>query len=352
MTESSSSIPPGGSAPATGARRPVLLTGATGFVGSHLYPALAAAGVAVRSATRDPEAAAAREPGRDWVALDVEEPHTLAPALEGCRAAFYLIHSMGGRHGDYARREAESAEDFRAAAERAGLERIVYLGGVAPAGEPSRHLASRLRVGEILRAGLVPTWELRAAMIIGSGGSSWKMVRDLARRLPAMVLPRWLRNRSSPVFVEDVAMALVGALEIEGSGWLDVPGPEILSHRKLLDRVALAFGSEPAMLDVPVLTPKLSSYWITLVTGADLALAQELVEGLTSDLLPTGESVWDRLPERRPTPLDEAIREALDDDPWRGHPAPGRIAAIEERVGAGPDRPAGAPTAGAGRSPA
>lgn len=331
--------------------RPVFLTGATGFVGGHLYPALTAAGHAVRCGTRDPESAAREQPDRDWVALDVEQPHTLEPALADCRAAYYLIHSMGGQHGDYDRREAEAAEAFRGAAERAGLERIVYMGGVAPEGKPSRHLASRLKVGEILRAGAVPTWELRGAMIVGNGGSSWKMVRDLARRLPAMVLPRWLRNRSSPVFVDDVAIALLGALDLDGSGWLELPGPEIISHRRLLDRVAEAFGFVPTMLDVPVLTPRLSSYWITLVTGADLALVKELVEGLVSDLLPTGESVWDRLGDRRPTALDVAIAQSIADEAWAEAPSPRRVAAISARARAGADPQGGATEAATAEAP-
>lgn len=323
----------------------ILLTGATGFVGRHLYAALDAAGLPVVCGTRDPERARRSFADREWIEIDLDRPHTLAPALAGRRKAFFLVHGMGGGGKDYAEREAEAARDFAAAAARAGLERIVYLGGVAPAGEPSRHLASRLLVGEILRAGEVPTTELRAAMVVGTGGSSWRIVRDLAKRLPAMVLPSWLRNRSTPVFVDDVAIALLGALELEGSGWLDLPGPEVLRHRDLLDRVAKRFGFQPTMIEVPFVTPRLSSYWIGLVSGADLSLARELVEGLTSDLLPTGESVWDRLPGRHPTPLDRAIQEAIEDEgqdgarssAWKSAPTARREAAIRSRVAAGAD---------------
>lgn len=324
----------------------VLLTGATGFVGRHLFAALDAAGLSVACGTRDPESARRRWPEREWVEIDLDRPHTLEPALAGRRKAFYLVHGMGGgAASDYVEREAGAARDFAAAAARAGIERIVYLGGVAPAGEPSRHLASRLAVGEILRAGEVPTTELRAAMVVGTGGSSWRIVRDLAKRLPAMVLPSWLRNRSSPVFVDDVTIALLGALDFEGSGWFDLPGPEVLSHRDLLVRVAKRFGFEPRMVDVPFVTPRLSSYWIGLVSGADLDLARELVEGLTSDLLPTGESVWDRLPGRHPTPLDRAIGEAIADEgpegarsqAWQSAPTAHREEAIRARVAAGAD---------------
>lgn len=325
---------------------PVLLTGATGFVGRHLYPALEAAGLSVTCGARDPERARRRFPGREWVELDLDRPHTLEPTLAGCRKAFYLVHGMGGgAESDYAEREVGTARDFAAAAAGAGLERIVYLGGVAPPGTPSRHLASRLAVGEVLRAGEVPAIELRAAMVVGTGGSSWRIVRDLAKRLPVMVLPSWLRNRSSPVFVDDVAIALLGALDLEGSGWFDLPGPEVISHRDLLVRVAKRFGFQPAMVDVPFVTPRLSSYWIGLVSGADLSLARELVEGLTSDLLPSGESIWDRLPDRSPTPLDRAIREAVGDEgpagarseAWKSAPTAHREEAIRARVAAGAD---------------
>lgn len=294
--------------------RPVLITGATGFVGSHLATALEAAGVPVRCATRSPEKARERHPAREWVALDVEQPHTLEPALAGCRAAYFLVHRISGDE-DYEERELGAARDFRTAAEARGLERVVYLGGVEPAGRPSRHLRARLETGRILREGAVPTVELRAAMIVGAGGASWEMVHELAQRLPAMILPRWLRNRSRPVLIDDVVLALLAALDLQsdGSVWLDVPGPTAASHRELLQMVAERMGYRPPLLDVPVLSPRLSSYWIGLVTSADLALAQELVEGLTSDLLPTGEIVWDRIAGHQPASLEVAIRRALTD---------------------------------------
>jgi len=292
----------------------VLLTGATGFVGSHLYPALDAAGVPVRCASRSPEKAARIQPDREWVEIDLEQPHTLDPALAGCRAAYYLIHRISN-NPDYAERELAGARDFAAAAAKAGVERIVYMGGVEPAGKPSRHLAARLETGRLLRAGEVPVAELRGAMIIGAGSASWEMVHDLAKRLPAMVLPSWLKNRSRPALIDDVVVALLAALDLpaEWSGWMDVPGPTVISHKELLRMVAREKGYSPVMIDVPVVTPKLSSYWIGLVSDAKLDLAQELVEGLTSDLLPSGEIVWDRLPGHRPVEVDEAIHLAIED---------------------------------------
>ncbi|MGF1464870.1 MAG: NAD(P)H-binding protein [Sandaracinaceae bacterium] len=314
-----------------------LLTGATGFVGRILYPALVATGHEVRSTARSPSRAradCAGEPERPWVRLDLDEPSTLAPALDGCATAYFLIHGLG-EGDDYPEREAKGAEAFLRAAEGAGVERIVYLGGVQPTGPASRHLASRTRTGEILRSGRVTTLELRAAMIMGAGSASWRITVQLARRLPAMLLPRWLESRSWPVLVDDIIVALVAAarLPVDGSTVFEVPGAERLSHRECLERVAKALGSVPTMVRVPVLTPRLSSYWIALVTGVSLAVARELVEGLRSDLDPTGVSIWDRL-ETAPTGFDEAVRRVLEDERTGPEPAVERIV---ERLAALPE---------------
>jgi uncharacterized protein YbjT (DUF2867 family) len=294
-----------------GRSRTLLLTGATGFVGRHLDAALAETDWKVRRATRNREKAA--EPG--WVHLDVEQPESIEPALQGCDAAVYLIHSIDNSD-DYPEREARSAEAFRRAAEDAGVKRIVYLGAVAPEGRGSRHLQSRLHTGEILRSGSVSTIELRSSLVIGAGGSSWMMVRDLAARLPAMLLPRWLRYSSWPVWIEDVVIAILEALDLplDGSAWFDLPGPERMTHANLLSRVAKSMGKDPTLVGVPVITPTLSSYWIALVTRADLALAKELVQGLQSDLDPSGEVFWDRIPGRKRTPFQTSVYQALEDE--------------------------------------
>jgi Type II CAAX prenyl endopeptidase Rce1-like/NAD(P)H-binding len=185
------------------AQKRILLTGASGFVGRYLFYTLQAAGCEVRCASRHPERARRHYPNRNWVRLDLEDPATVQPALEGCHGAYYLIHGMSDGE-DYEEREARSTETFVTAAQQAGLQRIVYLGGVQPAGLSSRHLRSRLRTGEILQQGAVSTVELRAAMVIGNGGSSWEMVRDLAVRLPVMILPKWLQNCSQPIAITDV----------------------------------------------------------------------------------------------------------------------------------------------------
>jgi uncharacterized protein YbjT (DUF2867 family) len=311
------------------ASRTLLLTGATGFVGRHLDAALQATDWKVRRATRNREKA--EQPG--WVHLDVEQPETIEPALEGSDAAVYLIHSIDDSD-DYPEREARAAEAFRSAAERAGVRRIVYLGGVAPKARASRHLQSRIHTGEILRSGHCSTIELRASMVIGAGGSSWMMVRDLAARLPAMLLPRWLRYSSWPVWIEDVVIAIIEALDLplEGSAWFDLPGPERMTHADLLSRVAKSMGKDPTLVGVPVITPTLSSYWIALVTRADLALARELVQGLQSDLDPSGEVFWERLEGRQPTAFQTSVYQALEDEAADEVPTPKLTERMRARV--------------------
>ena len=290
----------------------VLLTGATGFVGCHLLPALEAVGCEVRCGTRNPDAARASDPQREWVYLDVEERSSIDAAIAGCDAALFLVHGMGqGR--DYPEREARSAENFLGAAEAHDVRRIVYLGGVLPAGgKASKHLGSRRLTGEILRAGAASTVELRAAMVVGEGSASWMMVKDLAARLPAMLLPTWLRNHSHPIAIDDVVCGLIAGLLYPGadSRVLEIPGPERISHRDVLRRVATLLGHTRPMVNVPVLTPRLSSYWIALVTRVDLSLARELVEGVRYDLDPQDEILWELI-SHQPLSLEEAAKHAL-----------------------------------------
>ena len=184
---------------------------------------------------------------------------------------------------------------------------------MAPQGVPSEHLLSRLNTGEVLRSGPVPCLELRAGMIIGAGSASWTIVRDLAARLPAMVLPSWLMHRSEPVAVDDVVAALLAGLRLEltASAWWDIPGPEALSGTEILLRVAAVMGRKPLLLEIPLVTPRLSSHWIRLVTRADYAVARELVEGLTCNLLATRTGYWDAAGLPPPMALEEAARRAL-----------------------------------------
>jgi len=325
---------PVGAAP--GEERTILLTGATGFVGSAVRPGLQAAGWHVRGLTRDAARAARHAPDLDWVEGDVADRDAMARALDGAQAALYLVHGIREGAG-YHEREVAAAAGFAAAAAEAGVQRIVYLGGVAPTGPGTEHLRSRIEVGETLRAGSVPTIELRASMIVGHGSLSWLIVRDLAARLPVMILPRWLRSRTEPIAIDDVVVALVRALDvpIEANTWFDLPGPDILSGKEFLDRTAVLMGLHaPLSIDVPFLSPRLSSLWIRMVTRADWSVAREIVIGLTEDLLARDDDFWSRIDHPQRVGFDEAARRALAAE--RGSPpAPGFWGLVERARGVG-----------------
>lgn len=293
-----------------------LVTGATGFVGQALLKALVAAGHEVRATTRD-LARVTNAPQVEWVRCDVSDGADVERAVEGIDAAYFLVHGMGSGQRDYATKERQAAAQFAEAAARAGVKRIIYLGGVAPAAKPSEHLKSRLEVGEILRAGSVPTLELRASMIIGAGSASWQIVRDLAMRLPAMLLPAWTASRTCPVAIEDVTAALVRGLELPlpASAWYDIPGPEVLSGREILLRIAALRGRRVPSLRVPFLSVSLSSWWLKLVTRTDFALARELVLGFTDDLLPHDARYWKEIDYEPQWTFDKAARAALQQEP-------------------------------------
>lgn len=298
--------------------------GATGFVGRALVSASSAAGERVRAASRS------RERSSDTVervSCDLERAETLYPVLEGCDVVYYLVHSLG-RAGfrQIDRRCAHNVADVAAAA---GCQRIIYLGGVAPRGRASEHLASRLEVGEILRSGRVLAIELRASMIIGNGSASWQIVRDLAARLPFMVFPRWLDSKTSPIALSDVVTALRDARDVPltESAWFDIPGPEVLSAREMLEIVADLDGRRIPSIRVPVLTPALSAMWLRIVSGADYAVARELVLGLREDLLPQ-RSFWDIAPHAPRLSFRAAAANALMSE----EPPPTLVRALERFV--------------------
>ena len=304
----------------------VVVLGARGFVGHHLCERLVQAGATVRATSRHPDAARAQYPSFEWVYVDVEDQASMESAFEGADAAVYLVHQMRGDAADLEEAEARSAQLAIDAADRAGLRRIVYLGGPEPAGEVSHHLRARLRTGEILRSGATSCIELRAGMVVGAGSESWLIVRDLALRLPVMVLPKWLSRRSQPLGLQDVLVAIMAALALEdaGSHAYDLPGPETLSGREILLRIAAQAGIRTLMIPVPVLTPSLSSHWIRLVTRADYAVARQLVDGLTCDLVAEGPTFWTRCPDLPRTSFDDAIRAALEAEPPSSLSAAGR----------------------------
>ena len=308
----------------------VLLTGATGFVGRHVYPALVEAGHEVVCASRRPAAAARRFPGRSWVRFDVDAPETYAAAFDGCDAVLYLVHGMGDTHGDYVERERAAA---RAVAERLtvhGVERVVYLGGVEPHGAASRHLQSRLDTGALLRAGRTPAFELRAGVIVGAGSESWCIIRDLSVRLPVMVLPGWMSATSRPVAIDDVVAALCHSVtaDLDEAGCYGLPGPEVLTGTQIILRTAGLRGHRPFTVPVPFVTPRLSSYWITLITRAEPHIARELIEGMTGPLVGKQPPYWELMADHHLLSFDEAARRALANDAL-----PGTTRLLERLVG-------------------
>jgi len=312
----------------------VLLTGATGFVGSAVRPALAAMGWHVRCLTRDVAQARKRQPALDWVGGDVADAASCARALDGCQAALFLVHGIG-EGANYHRQEVAAATTFCHAAASAGVERIVYLGGVAPAGSGSEHLRSRLEVGEALRSGSVKTVELRASMIVGHGSLSWLIVRDLAARLPLMILPKWLKSRTQPVAIADVVIALVRALDLElpASACFDIPGPFTLSGKEILEETARVLGLPHArMIEAPLLSPRLSSLWVRFVTRAKWSVAREVVVGLTEDLLARDDGFWRLIEHPNRLTFAEGARLALDSERSQT-PSRGTWGAIEHARG-------------------
>lgn len=303
-----------------------LVLGATGFVGRALVPALQSAGETVRLASRK------ARPG--WMQCDVRVPETLPVAFEGIDCVYYLVHSMGEHAPDFRAVERASAEAVaRVAAER-GCRRIVYLGGVEPAGTPSEHLASRLEVGAVLRAGAVPTVELRASMIVGNGSASWQILRDLALRLPFMLLPRWLESKSCPIALPDVVTALLDARDVPlpaGSDSFDIPGPDVLTAREMIMIVGELQGRHIPALRVPFLTPRLSAGWLKLISRAEYDVARELVLGLERDLLPRDAGYWDVVGHAPRWTFRAAAGEALRTEAAQSG-VPGWLARGEESV--------------------
>ncbi|AEE45524.1 SDR family oxidoreductase [Cellulomonas fimi] len=266
------------------------VTGVTGYVGGRLVPELLAAGYRVRALARSPK----RLRGRPWtrdveaVEADASDLEQIRAALQGVDVAYYLIHSLGSGR-TFEARDRRTALTFAQAAREAGVRRVVYLGGLYPQGEElSPHLASRTEVGEILLASGVPTTVLRAAVILGSGSASFEMMRYLTERLPAMTVPRWVDNRIQPIAIRDVLRYLVGAAAMppDVSRGFDIGGPDVLTYRDMMQRYAAAAGlRRRVVVGVGVLTPRLSSLWVSLVTPVPGGLARPLVESLVHEVV-------------------------------------------------------------------
>jgi uncharacterized protein YbjT (DUF2867 family) len=298
--------------------RTALVTGATGFIGGRLARALAEDGWRVRALVRDRRRASdLADAGIELFEGDVLDPDSLRGAGEGADVAYYLVHSMGrGGDGDFQEREERAAENFAGMAEREGLERVVYLGGLGD--EPrSKHLRSRQRTAEILRDAGPPLTYFRAAMVVGARSESYRTLRYLVQRLPAMIAPAWLKTPTQPIAVDDVIAYLRRAPDVTESEGREVQigGPNVLSYGEMLDRMAHALGTQPRpKLPFPLLTPRLSSLWIGLVTPVDAEIARPLIEGLSTPTTVTDPSGAEPF-EIEPMSFPKALRLALEEDP-------------------------------------
>ncbi|MHA6508990.1 NAD(P)H-binding protein [Tessaracoccus sp. Y1736] len=303
--------------------RTALVTGATGHVGARLVPALLDAGWRVRVLSRNPgKLAPAWRDRVEVTAGDATRTSDVLRALDGVEVAYYMLHSMDGR-GDYRRRDRELAETFAAAALASGVERIVYLSGLHPEGKLSEHMASRVEVGEILLGSGVPTAVLQAGVVLGEGSASFDMLRHLSERLPVAVGPKWLRNRIQPIAVDDVIHYLVRAADLQPdvNRAIDVGMEEVLTYVEMMHRYATATGLQPPfVVTLPVLTPRLASLWVGLVTPVDSAIARPLVGSLIHDAVKSDDDAAGLLgdPPGGLTGFDDAVRKATAEvDPAR-----------------------------------
>ncbi len=293
----------------------VLLVGATGYVGGRLVPRLLAAGYRVRVLVRDPD----RLQGREWlpqVAVargDVFDPASLTVALAGIDIAYYLVHSLASGAG-FHERDLEAARRFGQAARDAGVGRILYLGALGdPQADLSEHLRSRQETGDALREAGVPVTEFRAAIVVGAGSVSFEMIRSLTERLPLMICPRWVYTRVQPIAIRDVLDYLIAALGTPESAGriIEIGGADVLIYREMMLGYAQARGMRRWLIPVPVLTPRLSSYWVHWVTPIPATIAEPLIEGLRSEVIVRDTTARDLFPAIHPVTYQAAVAEAL-----------------------------------------
>src|SRR5579872_3638230 len=297
-------------------RSPVLLTGATGYIGGRLLKGLEKAGWTVRCLARHPEFLRPRvAPNTEVVKGDCLDPASLPAALAGVHTAFYLVHSMGSS-GKFEEEDRQAARNFAASARQAGVCRIIYLGGLGAEGHAlSAHLRSRQEVADILRSSGIPTVEFRASIVIGSGSLSFEMIRALVQRLPVMICPRWVEIKAQPIAIEDVVAYLVAALELrlEGSAVFEIGGPDQVSYGEIMQEYARQRGLRRWMIPVPVLTPRLSSLWLGLVTPIYARIGRKLVDSLRNPTVvrnPSALATFDI----KPMGLRDAIERALHNE--------------------------------------
>ena len=289
----------------------ILITGATGFIGRCLTQRLLEEGYSIRCMVR--HTSAGLPAGVETVQGDMLDPATLERALADIDTAYYLVHAMSGGRAGFERRDRGAAENFVSAANLAKVRRVIYLGGLGETGDDlSEHLKSRLEVAEILKKGIFTTTFLRAAIIIGAGGASFEMVRALVNRLPLMITPRWVTTRCQPIAVEDVIGYLAGCLADERTAGrtFDIGGPEVLTYKEMMERFAAIEGKRLYILPVPVLTPKLSSYWVGLITPVPPSVSMPLIEGLKNEVTCRENTIRDIIPLQLKA-YDDAVRSAI-----------------------------------------
>jgi uncharacterized protein YbjT (DUF2867 family) len=292
-------------------RKTVLITGANDFIGRLLTQALRIEDLQLRCLVR--KAGATLDKSIETVQGDLLEPLTLPAVMAGVDTAYYLVHAMAGGRAGFERRDREAAENFVQAAEKAGVRRVIYLGGLGETGDDlSEHLKSRLEVADILRSGKFATTFLRAAIIIGAGGASFEMVKALVERLPVMITPRWVTTRCQPIAVEDVISYLTGCLKDERTTGrtFDIGGPDVITYKEMMERFGRIRGRNLYILPVPVLTPRLSSYWVGFITPVAPSVSMPLIEGLKNEVICRKHSIRDLIPLVLTT-YDDAVRRSL-----------------------------------------
>ena len=297
----------------------ILVTGASGTIGSRLVDRLRTESLSPIAAGRSPERLRERWPDLEARRLDVLEEAALVPALDGVEVAYYLVHSMETGTGSFAQRDAEGARAFARAAKESGVGRVVYLGGLGYEDqELSDHLRSRQETGRILAEHGPPVLELRAAIVMASDSASFRMLIHLVRRLPAMVVPKWVDTPSQPIGVDDVIAYLAAARAVpfeQQHTIVEVGGADVVTYRDMIRIAAERTGRSPVIVGVPLLTPKLSSYWTALTTDVSTAVARPLIDGMSVPLVLRDPETAKRLfPEVRPMGFREALERALADE--------------------------------------
>jgi uncharacterized protein YbjT (DUF2867 family) len=291
--------------------RSVLVTGATGFVGKRLVPELLEGGYAVKAMTRNPDDYDG--PG-DAVYGDVHDPGTLSEALDGVDVAVYLVHSLDD--DDFERKDAEAAKGFGLAAAATGVKQIVYLGGLgADDDDLSAHLRSRREVEALLGESEVPVTVLRAAIVVGAGGISWEITRQLVKNLPAMVVPKWTNTKTQPIGIDDVVHYLAGVIDNEKAigRVFEIGGPEQLTYLEMMQQAAEVMnGHRLPIVTVPVLSPQLSARWIGFVTDVDSTTGRNLIDSMSTEVIVRDDSIRDVVP-IEPATYMEAVRRAVEE---------------------------------------